>query len=108
MFEFNVTPHFQLLTSYLVMFRLSEIKDAFLHLLFPHICAGCGNDILSEHSLLCMRCINHLPDTHFEWYPANPVEKIFWGRLGLTGASAQFYFTRESLIQQLMHQFKYK
>lgn len=33
---------------------------------------------------------------------------MFWGRLPLEAATAQFYFTKESLIQHLMHQFKYR
>ncbi len=90
------------------MITLKEIKDSVLHLLFPHICTGCGSDILHEESVLCMRCIDAIPETNFELHPDNPVEKIFWGRLPLAGATAQFYFTKESLMQHLMHQFKYK
>lgn len=90
------------------MIRFKEIKDSFLHLLFPHVCTGCGNDILNEESVLCMRCIDAMPETNFEIHPNNPVEKTFWGRLPLVGATAQFYFTKESLMQHLMHQFKYK
>jgi len=90
------------------MISLNEIKDSFLHLLFPHICDGCGSDILSKESTLCMRCIEAMPETNFELHPDNPVEKKFWGRLPLQQATAQFYFTRESLMQHLMHQFKYK
>ena len=55
-----------------------------------------------------MRCIDAMPETNFEIHPNNPVEKTFWGRLPLVGATAQFYFTKESLMQHLMHQFKYK
>ena len=90
------------------MIQLKEIKDSFLHLLFPHVCTGCGSDILNEESVLCMRCIDAMPETNFEIHPNNPVEKTFWGRLPLLGATAQFYFTKESLMQHLMHQFKYK
>src|ERR1700741_3998758 len=90
------------------MISVKEIKDSVLHLLFPHVCTGCGSDILHETSELCMRCMNALPETNFELYPNNPVEKIFWGRLPLRNATAQFYFTKESLMQSLMHQFKYK
>lgn len=87
---------------------LCEIKESLLHLLFPHICEGCGSDLISRDSFLCMRCMHDLPETNFELYPDNPVEKIFWGRLPLQSASASFYFTRGSLMQQLMHAFKYK
>jgi ComF family protein len=49
-----------------------------------------------------------MPETGFESHDDNPVEKKFWGRIKLEHATAQYYFTRESLIQRLMHQFKYK
>lgn len=90
------------------MIRLKEIKESFLHLLFPHVCAGCGNDILNEETVLCMRCMDAMPETNFEIHPDNPVEKTFWGRLPIVEATAQYYFTKESLMQHLLHQFKYK
>ena len=90
------------------MIAFKEIKDSFFHLLFPHVCSGCGSDLLSEESMLCMRCVDAMPETNFEIHPNNPVEKKFWGRLQLVAATAQYYFTKESLMQDLMHQFKYK
>jgi ComF family protein len=90
------------------MAGFAEIKEAFLHLLFPHVCAGCGTDILNNENLLCMHCAEALPETNFELHPDNPVEKIFRGRLQAEAATAQFYFTKESLLQHLMHQFKYR
>jgi predicted amidophosphoribosyltransferase len=90
------------------MIGLKEIKDSVLHLLFPHVCSGCGTDILNEGTMLCMRCIDAMPETNFELHENNPVERIFWGRLPLIAATAQFYFNKESLMQHLMHQFKYK
>lgn len=90
------------------MTLLKEIKESVLHLIFPHVCTGCGSDLLSKGSVLCMRCVEAMPETQFEWHANNPAEKIFWGRLPVTTASAQFYFTKESLMQHLMHQLKYK
>jgi ComF family protein len=90
------------------MIGLKEIKNSFLHVLFPHVCCGCGTDNLPAESMLCMQCITALPETNFTIYPNNPVEKIFWGRLPLVTATAQYYFTKESLVQRLLHQLKYK
>jgi len=90
------------------MMRVKEIKDALLQLVFPHICSGCGNDLLNNESSLCLHCISSLPETNFAMHANNPAEKIFWGRLPIAAASAQYYFTKESLIQHLMHQFKYR
>lgn len=87
---------------------LTEIKESLLHLLFPHICDGCGSDLISKESVLCMRCIEALPQTDFEFHPGNPVEKKFYGRLPLQHASAFCYFGKESLMQQMVHQVKYR
>jgi ComF family protein len=90
------------------MLQLTEIKNSLLHLLFPHVCDGCGSDFINEQSRLCLRCLSALPETNFEKHHGNPVEKIFWGRLPIVHAAAHLYFTKESLVQHLMHQFKYK
>ncbi|MBS1668724.1 MAG: ComF family protein [Bacteroidetes bacterium] len=79
-----------------------------LHLFFPHTCQGCGSDLISEGQLLCFSCNHQLPFTSFELYPNNPVEKIFWGRVQIQNAMSLFYFSKDSMMQNLMHQFKYK
>ena len=90
------------------MISFKEIQNSILHVLFPHVCAGCGSDIINEESTLCMRCLAELPETNFHLHANNPVEKIFWGRLPLVSATAQYYFSKETRMQHLMHQFKYK
>jgi ComF family protein len=90
------------------MQSLKEIFNDTLHLFYPHICAGCGSDLLEEHNMLCLHCINNLPHTNFHQQANNPIEKIFWGRISLIAAHSEFYFSKESLIQQLIHQLKYK
>ena len=87
---------------------IQTIKESLLHLAFPHVCAGCGSDLLGKEHLLCLHCLNALPQTNFHKYTNNPVEKIFWGRLPLSQATAQYYFTKESLLQHLLKQFKYR
>lgn len=87
---------------------VKNIFSSTLHLFYPHICTGCGSDLLSKDELLCLRCIHDLPHTQFAALPNNPIEKYFWGRLGLEAATSQFYFTKEFLIQQLIHRLKYR
>ena len=83
------------------------LGDAFL-LFFPHNCLGCGSDLLSETSLLCLQCISRLPHTGYEKIENNPVENIFRGRVALKAATSQFYFSKGQIVQQLIHQLKYK
>lgn len=87
---------------------LTEVKDALLHLAFPHICEGCGSSVLQDDHLLCLECLTSLPETGYLENSPNPVEKLFWGRLPLEHAAAHYYFTKESMMQELMHQFKYR
>jgi len=49
-----------------------------------------------------------MPLTGFEVLPANPIEKIFWGRVEIEAASAHLYFTNGSFIQHSLHLLKYK
>jgi ComF family protein len=90
------------------MQRLQNIFSSALHLAYPHICTGCGSDLLDKENLLCLHCIKNLPNTHFAQQPDNPIEKTFWGRIPVSAAHSQYYFAKESLIQHLIHQLKYK
>lgn len=87
---------------------LHDIKESLLHFLFPHVCESCGTDVLEPDHFLCLKCLSDLPKTEFQFYPNNPVEKIFWGRLPVASAAALCYFTKGSAMQHLMHQLKYK
>jgi ComF family protein len=88
--------------------QLKNIVNSTLHLFYPHVCTGCGSDLLEKDNLLCLECIHNLPHTGFAHLPNNPVEKYFWGRIPITAAYSQFYFAKEFLIQHLIHQLKYR
>ncbi len=90
------------------MQTLKNIFSSTLHLFYPHVCTGCGSDLLQQDNLLCLHCINNLPHTNFAQHNNNPVEKIFWGRIPITAAHSEFYFSKEFLIQHLIHQLKYR
>ncbi len=90
------------------MVPVRSILDDFSHLFFPHICAGCGSDRASHRLPLCIQCISQLPLTNFHSYAGNPVEKYFWGRMPVAAATACCHFTEGSVLQDLLHQFKYK
>ena len=88
--------------------QLKNIVSSTLHLFYPHVCTGCGSDLLQEDNLLCLKCIHNLPHTNFAALANNQIEKDFWGRIQLTAAYSQFYFSKEFLIQHLIHQLKYR
>lgn len=89
---------------------LTIVKDYwtnFVHLFFPHTCIGCNADIMPEQ-FLCTQCLMQLPQTGFFEAADNPVEQSFYGRVAIDAAAAAFYFTKQSLVQQLLFQLKYK
>ena len=90
------------------MASLQTLISDTIHLFYPHVCTGCGSDLVSVHNLLCLKCIDALPQTNFAKHAANPIEKIFWGRIPLAAAHSEFYFSKENLLQHLIHQLKYK
>ena len=49
-----------------------------------------------------------MPVTNFEFFPSNPIEKIFWGRSEIQAAAAHLYFTRGSIVQHSLHLLKYR
>jgi ComF family protein len=90
------------------MIAVKKALSNLSHLFFPHICAGCGTDVLNHESPICIRCIDQLPVTNFHLYAGNVVEKHFWGRIDIHGATSFCHFTKSSVIQRLLHQLKYK
>ena len=82
--------------------------SAFIHLLYPHNCEGCGTDILNDNSFLCTKCLYQLPQTGFIANANNPIEKRLYGRIKTEQAGAGFYFSKDGLLQHLIGQLKYK
>ncbi len=86
---------------------LPLIPAAVKQLFFPHVCAGCSSDQLGQQSQICIQCLQGLHYTQFSAYVNNPVEKKFIGRVPVQKATAQFYFSKSSVLQQLVFNFKY-
>ncbi len=87
---------------------MRSIIDNIIHLLFPQLCNGCGSDLLTGKHLLCAKCFEEMYTTRFAELADNPVEKMFWGRLQVHAAMGTYYFSKNALLQKIIHQFKYK
>ncbi len=91
------------------MFKtIAAAVNDFSHLFFPHNCLGCGTDVLQNDAVLCIQCFTKLPVTGFIEQPNNPVEKIFYGRASIEHAVSAFYFTKDSTMQRLITDLKYR
>jgi len=87
--------------------KIPFIGSALFHLFYPYNCIGCGSDVINKDNFLCLECIDNLPDTNFAMHGNNALEKKFWGRIAVTSAMSQFYFSKESIVQNMVHELKY-
>jgi ComF family protein len=85
-----------------------SLLDDFLSLIFPKICACCGNSLWKHEEIICTYCDFHLPKTNFHLEQDNPVSRTFWGRARIESATAYYYFNKGNKIQRLIHLLKYK
>ncbi|MGN6532976.1 MAG: ComF family protein [Ginsengibacter sp.] len=90
------------------MFTSFFTNSPLFHLFYPHNCIGCGSDVIDKENFLCLECFDDLPHTHFAQHANNPLEKKFWGRIALVSAMSLFYFSKESIVQNMIHELKYK
>ena len=82
--------------------------NSLLNLFFPKACLGC-NQFLSENELvICTRCRHDIPLTNHHLHQENEAMQKFYGRLPLEHASALMYFHKKGIVQELIHNLKYR
>jgi ComF family protein len=80
----------------------------FISLIFPRLCAACGNNLAGTEQSLCTKCLYELPTTNFHDDPENEVAKLFWGRVKIEKATSFYYYFKGSKFQKPIHQLKYR
>lgn len=86
------------------MLYLSECLDLF----FPHYCAGCGVSLRQFQKALCISCLTRLPRTGMHDHPDNRLERLLWGRVSYTTASAFLRMPKNGEVHHMIHELKYK
>ena len=79
-----------------------------LNLFFPKSCAGCQSFLLGDENVICTRCRHEAPLTNHHKIEENEIIQKLYGRIPLEFGSALFYFHKKGIVQQMMHQLKYK
>ncbi len=75
---------------------------------FPAVCLGCSDKLLHQELHICTHCRHNLPFTSFQKHAQNPVMNSFYGRVLLENATALLHYKKNGMVQQLVHQLKYK
>lgn len=79
-----------------------------LNLFFPPICTGCNNLLLPNEEIICTICRHEIPVTQHHLAEDNEAMGKFYGRIDLQHASAVFYFHKKGIVQELIHNLKYR
>ena len=79
-----------------------------INLYFPPVCAGCHSFLISNENVICTVCRHNIPLTNHHLNPENEAFKKFYGRIPIEYTSALFYFHKKGIVQELIHNLKYK
>ncbi len=85
-----------------------DTLHAFFSLIYPQTCCACRCVLFGGEKHLCGFCRVAMPRTGFCMQADNPLVRRFWGRLQLETGTALYYFQKGGLVQQAIHQFKYR
>jgi ComF family protein len=77
-------------------------------LFLPRCCSGCDRPLMHAEQALCLHCSEDMPRTRFHDDEHNSVEQLFFGKLQLHAASAFLRFTRDGMVQHMLHNLKYQ
>ncbi|MDN3491857.1 ComF family protein [Winogradskyella bathintestinalis] len=75
---------------------------------FPKVCEACDAVLTDNQVILCTSCRHHLPVTDFHFTDAEDVKKRVYGRVKLENASALLHFSKKGIVQQILHNLKYR
>ena len=89
------------------MIFIKKILLNFYNLFIPRKCLNCGRNLNKTENQVCLDCLQKIPKTHFLYDFENEANKIFWGRISLNMVASFYYFSKDSILQNLIHQIKY-
>ena len=75
---------------------------------FPKVCYTCNNQLQDNEQYICTNCRHELPVTNFHFNRDDFVLKIFYGRVKIENATALLRFEKKGMVQQLLHNLKYR
>lgn len=82
--------------------------ESIINLFFPKVCSGCSSFLVTNENVICTVCRHDIPLTNHHLNPENEAFKKFYGRIPVLHTSALFYFHKKGIVQELIHNLKYK
>lgn len=82
--------------------------NALTDLLFPAVCEGCKSFLLGTENVICTHCRHAIPVTNHHSKLENEAFMKFYGKVPIEFASTLFYFHKKGMVQELIHNMKYR
>lgn len=83
------------------------IKSLF-NLFFPPACLGCSQFLSENEHIICTQCRHEIPLTNHHLDSENVAMMKLYGRLPVEHVSALMYFHKKGIVQELIHNLKYR
>jgi len=87
------------------------LKDTILgltDLAWPNLCLLCKNPLVEGESCICYQCLYELPAVQYDSFKENASAERLFGRIPFEKAASTFRYQKESNMQKLLEQLKYK
>lgn len=92
----------------MAFFVFYKMINTLVNLVFPNYCNVCRDILLKNENNICNSCLHDLPFTHLLEQNSPKLLLKFYGILDLEYSYSIFYFHKVGVMQQLIHQLKYK
>lgn len=79
-----------------------------LNLLFPKVCGGCKELLLTGEEVLCGHCRHQISMASYHKNGSDTLKNIFYGRVPIQHATALIQFQKRGIAQELLHNLKYR
>jgi ComF family protein len=79
-----------------------------LNLFFPKVCYACNNLLGDNEKHICITCRHNLPVTNYHFENNEAIKKVLYGRVKLELGTSLLKFEKKGIVQQLLHNLKYK
>lgn len=92
----------------MILRAIADIATDILDLVYPRLCAACGEEHPPRQGILCPGCQLSLPWTDFHTVRENQVFHRLYGHFPLESGTAMLYFFKDGPVQKILHRIKYQ
>ena len=82
--------------------------NSLFNLFFPQACLGCSQFLSQNETVICTHCRHDIPLTNQHLHTEHEATAKLYGRLPIEHISALMYFHKKGIVQELIHNLKYR